>query len=1064
MAVSCGDPSAPISRPVAASITLSADSLSLIVGDSAIVWFEARDGSGRLMIPDDETWTVSVAGIASANRGAIKATAAGRTWIIVRSGTAADSLDIEVLPPISGITLRIATDTLYSLKETAAVYAVAMAGNKPRQGRFTFTIRNEGVLGLESTSLGDGMSIRSKAPGTSWVVATEAGGLVDSAFVVVKPRIAQLFLDVGVGGAAGRTITPSLRATDAKGQPVADSAAAFSVADTTIATVTSARRLLLKRVGSTMLEVTAPGALRAQAELDVVPFPALGVVMHTNVLPDAGIFVGTGQIARGIVYPGGPLAEPTITAEVLDTGVADISMRVVDGAWNVTIVGKRPARTKIVFSSPLMRPDTITTLVSTSRPWLHLPLQTKLHIMAGETAWMNVNVTDSLEIWRELASSPTATVESSDSTVLRVRPSSRQLAIDSASSQGPSAELEGVAPGQAIVRVTIPGFGTSERLFEVTAGPVLRLMPRGVTVMGANQTTARAPGSYGRSWQLEIGNRPDTVRVTLQHSNPAVGRFVNELVIPATQSSIVFDVDALSAGVDTIVATATGFRPDTTILVVSTPRFVVGDTTRVYMHADAAFSIGIADTVGGQWAPLTDLEVRGISADSSIGYPLATTIPKGWHGGWPITYVIKDTGKTRFTFSDAAGMLAPISVPVHVPPDSSLRLFVNSDLDLAYIGQGQRFDEAVYAAADNYLAEQGIPISVVSSDTAVLRVAPQLAPLPQVNVPGTVAGLVGGSMTGTARLAISAPGYATRYSRWISVGRPRFRLTMRGDSVPYFRDDSVRLTLMDSRGRPRKTDIPISATVRLLGGGMPDVRVAIPPGASVVSVPVRLPSRGRSRLVVTDDGTGPFTYLTDTAIVHAFAYSLVAFDSTPFTLGVGQTAALPFYRLDYEPRPTTVTGVSLRGRFSSAALPMDSAKMTETVKVVGVSVGVDTLVLSAPGYAADSLRVVVTAGRIQLPGLPNSLKAKESYTLRVVSADSTGRERTVAAATSFSLASTGSLQITDQSGAAISSIMIEPGTSSSVSFILKASASGPAEFTVSRLDYVPFKRSVNVVP
>ena len=133
--------------------------------------------------------------------------------------------------------------------------------------------------------------------------------------------------------------------------------------------------------------------------------------------------------------------------------------------------------------------------------------------------------------------------------------------------------------------------------------------------------------------------------------------------------------------------------------------------------------------------------------------------------------------------------------------------------------------------------------------------------------------------------------------------------------------------------------------------------------------------------------------------------------------------------------------------------------------IAGNTVGRDTLIGTAPGYGADTLIVETGPGRIFVDGWPTALAYGDSALIRIrpMNQDSTIIDN--AWFTTFTLASNGKLAFS-RANAAITSIIVPDGTSSTPTFYVKAIASGAATMTATHPNFItgPYAVTVAAAP
>jgi len=291
------------------------------------------------------------------------------------------------------------------------------------------------------------------------------------------------------------------------------------------------------------------------------------------------------------------------------------------------------------------------------------------------------------------------------------------------------------------------------------------------------------------------------------------------------------------------------------------------------------------------------------------------------------------------------------------------------------------------------------------------------------------------------------------------VGVPRLRLALHPNLISIGSSDTVQVEVTDQRGRARVTDVDVDVLVSVVGGGMDDVLLTVPAGQSRSAKAVMQVSRGGSlQFVASERHSSGIGYAPDTAIgIIRYAERSVSFSQGSMTVGVSQRADATITRTPAATTEATpFAAASLTGRAAVAATgAFNPLSANHALQVVGTAAGVDTISVSADTYAGDSIRVVVTPGRLAVTGLSSAVKVSTGYTVRIATTDSTGAARSVDADTEFSIAIDDGLLVTNADGVVITRITVPAGASQSETFTVKATKTGTLRLVISRLDYVP---------
>lgn len=140
--------------------------------------------------PDWPTvWSTLDATLATINgTGLVTGVKAGTVGIVATIDGVADTSQVTVTP--NGPTKTVVTpnpDTAFSINDTLQLTAQAYIGNNPTNGSFTWVSRDPTVVTVNSSG-----QVIAKANGSTYVVATEAGGTKDSSHVFVIQRVSSI--------------------------------------------------------------------------------------------------------------------------------------------------------------------------------------------------------------------------------------------------------------------------------------------------------------------------------------------------------------------------------------------------------------------------------------------------------------------------------------------------------------------------------------------------------------------------------------------------------------------------------------------------------------------------------------------------------------------------------------------------------------------------------------------------------------------------------------------------------------------------------------------------------
>ena len=241
----------PDSVNVGATVTLAAtayDSALQLNADYPIVWASL----------DVTLATVNAAGVVTGVKG-------GNVGITATAGGVADTAPVKVIPV--GITSTVVTptpDTLFSINDSLPLTAKSYTGATLTPGTYVWLSRDPTVVTVNASGL-----LVAKANGSTYVVATEAGGTKDSAHVFVIQKVSSISVTpTPVQRYLGTTQTFTANALDARGSVVAGTTFTWGGSDPSIASIDAAGLATMLAIGQDTIKATA-GAVVGKAVLTV---------------------------------------------------------------------------------------------------------------------------------------------------------------------------------------------------------------------------------------------------------------------------------------------------------------------------------------------------------------------------------------------------------------------------------------------------------------------------------------------------------------------------------------------------------------------------------------------------------------------------------------------------------------------------------------------------------------------------------------------------------------------------------------------------------------------------
>ncbi len=521
-------------------------------------------------------------------------------------------------------------------------------------------------------------------------------------------------------------------------------------------------------------------------------------------------------------------------------------------------------------------------------------------------------------------------------------------------------------------------------------------------------------------------------------------------IAPVTSAGV---VTAVSAGATYIVVSVTGGPVDSALVVVQSQVATVvvspaslslgvgGTATLSAVARDANNSVVVATCT------YSSSSLSIISVDSMTG--VATGVSPG-------TASLQATcnGVRSNTVTGTVAVLLPM-VWDHASLTIGPRQYTQ-EFDLSISLRNQPTSVTVNFTSDNpavFPAPPSVFIGANGGGTQI--VTPSGATLGIAHITATALGREPATMTvsvvpGTFFVSIS-PGDtitagASGYAIIIQTGAP--------DSGPRVTVDSVTVTLTSSDPSVAAVD---SASITIRAGREVPSTTPLLHGLKPGSVQVAVTPMGGASL--------PYGTVTQQINVVPPQLSLIWIRQT---IGIGMNFSDPVNRPFGEPPVTlSITHPYETHTNAPATVAYANSVVSASIIVVGVSEGLDTMVVSAPGYVSSftAFTVVKGIGDVSF-SWPQSLHAGDSVLVNLVARFAVGDfPRTVAQPTVFTLDANSNIAFSSasSSGTTISSVTIPTGAST-VSFYVKGLSAGTGTMVVSAPNFVTYSKSVAVIP
>lgn len=1049
----------PARRIVA--VILSRDSASLDVGDSVALRADAADANGVQIVDAVVTWSTLDPGVVTVRvdgaTGWVKAIGAGAARVVASSGNYADTTDVAVPPPMTGTALSLHLDTLTALGDSLVVDAISQSASGPRIGHYTPVARNASVS--VATTAGGRITLLAANPGASYVVVQEHQGSRDSVLVVVHQREAKVELTPdSLSWTVGHGYQLTVAVFDPRHNPINGAPVTFVALDTLVATVNASGLVTYTGPGVGRIVATAAGAADTTIAL-IQPMPRLSLYHHS-------IVTGVGLFSDTLWVDGGG---PWIRLTVADTTIAQAPDSVlpaqVGGVFYM--LGKALGVTRLIATSPpFMAPDTLQIRVTPSR--LHLvdpdygtarsPL-----LPIGTDGSFYVVTQDSLGATRNVGVPVSITVTSSDTTILKLPQNQAPFDLLPRSLATQLFPAVPVDTGKIRVVASATGFSSDSLEYLVTASPRLRFMGGAQHVIAAGQTVR---GSEPRNITTTRGwSHGSDLLITFTRRHPAVGLFPDTLTLPVNALYWPFSYTGLAPGVDTIVASAPGYDPDTAFLAVSTPHFVLSNGN-VMTTLGGAIEVAVVDSIGGQHAPVSAVPLRAVPADTAIVRRTDSDYPALWPVAWTLGIAAVDTGVSTVVVSDSAGLYVPASTSIRVVLDSSIKIVASDGYGYGPPAPHERFDETRLRIVSPSLSAPTV-VHLVQTVPGVLQM-PDSVVIGAPDFFGEI--FIAGARVGATRVVASAHGFVPDTSGPVTVAEGRLRLiaptTTYVGGAGYTATVQVASKYLVTFPFPLDTALTF-ALVSVDSGVVADSTVTVAAGQYISPTrPIAFTKPGIIRFAVEDHHLIPGSYRADTlAIAVTEPVVALVMPSAPI-VGVGQRLRAQLRR------PAEVSGKAAQVTVSHSANRSVSAQMVTLpagadsllYAIDGVSEGIDTVTVTAPGYAPDTVIVSIGDGSVKASNWPSTMRQGDSVAVTLQICDSAGYPHAVTQATTFAISSDGGIAFSDGAHA-IHSITVPAGLGITSQFYVKAvGPTGAASARFLNLFYAEQTFALTVTP
>jgi hypothetical protein len=1045
-----------------AAVLASRDSISFDIGDSVPVQAEARDAMGNSVLEATIDWSSTDPGVAivhpNGRLAQVIATGPGKSGIVATAGTRNTTIAITVVPPITATTLAVHTDTAWSLGDQLDVAFTSHNASGPHFGHYTVVSRSNVVAAYLQVLTSHAITIYTQQVGQTWVVITERRGTADSLLFVVRQRPARVHISANpFQGFVDRTFALTAQVLDARNNPIAGQSVSWKSLDTTVARVDSTGLVSFRAADTTRIVATHASGLADTALAYGLPRPKIELLNFEH----DSLTVGVHELSISGVATGAPWTQ----LRVVDTSIAAAPDSVFDvnGGGTFQVRGLRPGRTLLIGSAPLTDPDTVSVHVLPSRLALVDYIETPGFMLLGtDNAHFTVIPLDSAGTQHPLADTLVVTFHSSDSTVLRLA-SDPFVGTYPPGQEGSGAfAAHAAAIGRAVIYATAPGFTGDSMVWRVLSGPKLRFDQDRSLVIGAKQLAPDA--GLGTIGQVTPG---DTVTATLTNRNPAALTLPGTVTFSCCTNIGLYGGAHLNIGlpgVDTVIAIAPGYEPDTAVITVTTPRLLLPDTLRVTTLGGFT-AVTTADSLGTFHPATAGGPLFATSSDTTVVRNASISFSAGY-AGWTLLLSSADSGVATITVFDSSGLYPPRSMTLVVVPDTSLQVVVSDGYQYGAAATGQRFEDSRFLLTHAYFDTIAHTVHLATTVPGVLRIPDSIVVTGggYLSIPGA-----GGDTLGTTRIIATAHGFRPDTSALVAVGQGHLRLHAPDTAFVGGTGYGATVTALNPTGIGLPMDVNLAATLVPLDAAIAPqtATVTVTAGQSLSSpAPLAITAPGSLRLAVVDQRAVPAPFTGDTITVMAQLpwLHLIGPGSGPdLTVGVGQRLEAILRRLDNVVAAAAQVSVGHYGSrtVSGAAIQLPAGAAAAPYSIAGRAIGSDTLILTEVGYATDTVQVTVTDGIVEALNWPALLRAGDSMPIILQVYDASHTPHPVTAPTTFTMQSSGGLTFSD-GARTISTISIPTDLSTSPTFYVKGTTAGAASVWFVNVDYVQHTYQTNV--
>ncbi len=625
--------------------------------------------------------------------------------------------------------------------------------------------------------------------------------------------------------------------------------------------------------------------------------------------------------------------------------------------------------------------------------------------------------------------------------------------------------------GSTYVVVSATGQRALDSLLVTVKTPLIQINFGSVTLGRRQHLNSSGNGFYVYIPDARLVNVPATIT---QRNSKVDSVSTLAPVIDSATTYTYLEAYGMGNGTDTLTVSASGYASGNPAYVtVTTPRFtgagLPSSTTTTNQSAIAVY-VYAADSLGNIHYTMDTVTVHAVSSDTTVIKPDSAYYHIVKNGSSVSTSVhVFGPGSAYMVFSDSANS-------GYLPDTTNTMTVTGPSLSFSpsavTLGMRQTTGPSGVLVYTQNIPTSPVVVHLKSTDTLVVTVPDSVIipttstyvyfPVNAMDTLGTiqVQATATGFGSGTMSVQVTRPKFYINTAPQLNTTSPRSKIwvyAQDANGVTHYTTDSVIVHLASSATSVATVDSAV---------------VTIPKGqnynANATWGPASLTTPGTAQLTATDTTPALYAYTQDTFDVAVVTPKLVFSWSTQ-PLALGQYNRNEYvYSPDNATSPITVSlahsghiGILVGGvPVTSVTIPAGTS--ITYFNVVGDSTGLDTLVATAstPPFNPDTAYTGVSQGHVDpLGSWPTtlSISGTDSALVYLYARDSTQTTHYVQDSTTFTLATTGSIQF--WSGGAnsvqITSIVI-PKDQSYVTLYVKGVSQGSGSATISATNYVTY--------